>query len=145
MNRKDLLSGGIFIAASLFFGTTALMTLPLGTPEDMGPGFFPVCLSIVLCLFGIAIFLRGAKDPLARIGHVPWRPVLIILAAPILFGLTALSLGLAVSVALTVALSLLAGQRQSIATALAITFGLTVFSVALFHYGLRLPIPLWPV
>jgi lysylphosphatidylglycerol synthetase-like protein (DUF2156 family) len=145
MNRKDLLGGALFITFSAFFGLTALATLPLGTPEDMGPGFFPVCLAVVLALLGLAVLSRGLRGPRDSIGAVPWKTIAIVLMAPLVFGLVAMSLGLVIATALTVAISLFAGQRQRPLTAVAIVCGITLFSVLVFHNGLKLPIPLFPV
>lgn len=145
MNHKDLLSGTLFVVFGAFFGVTALATLPVGTPEAMGAGFFPICLAMILIGLGAAVLLRGVRAPRTIIDSIPWKMIAIILAAPLAFGLLALPLGLVIATALTTAMALLAGQRQRPLVAVSIVCGITLFSVIVFHNGLKLPIPLFPV
>ena len=68
---------------------------------------------------------------------------MLILLAPVVFGVTVRGFGLLVSVALVVAISAFASRRMSWRLAIALTVGLTLFCVIVFNVGLRLPVRLF--
>jgi hypothetical protein len=142
VNSKDLTAGLLFIAvAALFaFGT---LDLDLGTPLKLGPGAFPLLLSGVLALLGLVIIAQAFRHPAVHDMAMPWRGIVLIILAPILFGLTARGLGLVLSVGLVVIASAFASQRMSLKVAMAITIGLTLFCVLVFNVGLGVPIRLF--
>jgi hypothetical protein len=142
LNVKDIGAGVIFIAIGLAFGAGAL-SLPLGTALRMGPGYFPLILAGLLVALGLAIVVYGLGHS-APAGHaVPWRGLMLILAAPVVFGLTVRGLGLAPALALVALLSAFASRRMSVWLALALTVGLTLFCVLVFSFGLGLPLRLF--
>ena len=140
-NIKDLSAGLLFLAvAALFaFGT---LDLDLGTPLKLGPGAFPLLLAGVLALLGLIIVAQAVRNPAVHSMAMPWRGIVLIVLAPILFGLTLRGLGLVASVALIVLVSAFASHRMSPKLAIALTVGLTVFCVLVFNVGLGLPIRL---
>jgi hypothetical protein len=73
---------------------------------------------------------------------IPWRGILLIVVAPVVFGLTVRGLGLVASIALVVAISAFASQRMSARLAVMLTVGLTLFCVLVFRIGLGLPLKL---
>jgi uncharacterized membrane protein len=141
-NVKDLGAGLIFIAIGVVFGL-ASMGLEIGTALRMGPGYFPLVLAGLLVALGLAIVARSfgheATDQLV----VPWRGLVLILAVPIVFGLTVRGLGLAPALALVVLISAFASRRMSVPLALALALGLTLFCVLVFSFGLGLPLRLF--
>jgi len=139
---RDLLAGLIFIAFGLTFAGISL-TYELGTALRMGPGYFPFVLGLLLTLLGLAIaiegFLKGDGDP---IGTIPWRGLLLITAAVLVFGLGVKRLGLAPSLFVAVFLAALSSARTGIIAALAMAVGLTVLCILIFVEGLGMPVPL---
>ena len=73
---------------------------------------------------------------------VPWRGLVLILAAPVVFGLTVRGLGLLPAIALVALISSFASRRMRPVLAAAITVVLTAFCVLVFNVGLGLPIRL---
>lgn len=140
-NSKDLSAGLLFIAIAALFAA-GTMELDLGTPLRLGPGAFPLLLAGVLALLGLIIIAQAFRHPAAHAVAVPWRGIFMIVAAPVLFGLTVRGLGLVASVALIVAVSAFASQRMSLKLAIALTVGLTIFCVLVFNVGLGLPLRL---
>jgi hypothetical protein len=140
---RDVLAGAIFIALGLVFLVGAL-SLERGTAFRMGPGYFPLVLAGLLMLIGAAIALRALREEeLAIIMHaVPWRGLALILAAPVLFGLTVRGLGLLPAIALVALISSFASRRMTPVLAAGITVVLTAFCVLVFNVGLGLPIRL---
>jgi len=142
LNVRDLAAGAIFVAIGLLFAL-GTRDLDLGTLLKMGPGFFPLALAVVLILLGLAIVGVSFATQAEPIGSVPWRGLVLILLAPVLFGLTVRGLGLAPSVALAAFVASFASHRMTLPLAVGLTLGLTVFCVAVFHYGLGLPLRLF--
>jgi hypothetical protein len=142
MNLKDIGAGLVFIAIGVFFSVEAAMNLAIGTSLAMGPGYFPAVVGGVLAVFGVAIALRGLGAAPSPFGAVSWRGVALIGLAPIVFGATVRGLGMAPTIVLTTLISVFASHRVGLVKALALTAGLTVFCVLVFHYGLGLPTPL---
>jgi hypothetical protein len=141
-NVKDIGAGLIFVAIGLLFGLGA-MNLDLGTPLRMGPGYFPLILAGLLVALGLAIVAYGLGHSATGRLTVPWRGLLLILPAPVVFGLTVRGLGLAPALALVALISAFASRRMSVPLAIALTVGLTVFCVLVFSLGLGLPLRLF--
>ncbi len=141
-NVQDVGAGIIFAAIGLVFGVGATH-LELGTALRMGPGYFPLILAGLLVALGLAIVLKGlSRSALDRL-TVPWRGLVLILTAPVAFGVTVRGLGLAPAIALVALISAFASRRMSVPLALGLSFGLTVFCVLIFSVGLGLPLRLF--
>ena len=139
---KDLGAGVIFIGIGLLFGVGAT-DLDLGTALRMGPGYFPLILAGLLVALGLAIVVSGLGHSAADRLRVPWRGLVLILAAPVLFGFTVRGLGLAPALALVALISAFASRRMSVALAVGLSLGLTAFCVLVFSFGLGLPLRLF--
>jgi hypothetical protein len=140
-NTKDVSAGLLFLAIAALFALGA-QELDLGTARRLGPGAFPLILAGVLGLLGVIIVVKGIRNPAAHDMTLPWRGIVLIALAPILFGLTVRGLGLIASIAIVVAVSAYASHRMSLKLALALVVGLTLFCVLVFHVGLGLPVRL---
>jgi hypothetical protein len=143
VNIKDAVAGLLFIAMGAVFGLNAYLTLDLGTNVRMGPGYFPLLLSCVLIVLGVAILLRAFGADSEPWGAVAWRGMFFILLGPIIFGLTLQGLGLVPALAIISFIASFASQRMSPLLALALTVGLPLFCVAVFSWGLGSPIRLF--
>lgn len=142
-NRKDTAVGGIFIAIGLFLGSVAYLKLPIGVAFRMGPGFFPVTLAAILVVIGVIVILSSLGSQSTPFGVVPWRGALLVLLMPIAFGLTVQGLGLVGALLVSVLIAARADRTRRFGESVVIAIGLTVFCVAVFHYGLGLPIRLF--
>lgn len=140
-NSKDLSAGLLFIAVAALFAVGTL-DLDLGTPLKLGPGAFPLLLAGALGLLGLIIVAQAFRNPVAHAMTMPWRGIVLIVLAPILFGLTVRGLGLVVSIAIVVAVSAYASHRMSARLAVVLVGALTLFCVLVFNVGLGLPVRL---
>ncbi|WNV74843.1 tripartite tricarboxylate transporter TctB family protein [Geodermatophilus sp. DSM 44513] len=140
--RKDLLAGAVFTGLGLAFAITST-TYEIGTPLRMGPGFFPLVLGGVLVVLGVSIAVTGV---LAReggdLGTVPWRALVLLIAAILFFGATVRDLGLVPALFVTVLLAALAGRGVRVVPAVVIATSLTALSVLIFVVALQLRLPL---
>jgi hypothetical protein len=141
VNVRDIGAGLIFIAIGILFGLGSI-ALEIGTALRMGPGYFPLVLAGILVVLGLMILAHGFGHPTAASLAVPWRGLVLILAAPVIFGLTVRGLGLVPAVMLVVLVSAFASRRMSVLLALVLTVALTLFCVLVFSLGLGLPLRL---
>ena len=137
-NMSEAVCGLIFIGFGVAFGWQSF-ALDLGTTFRMGPGYFPFVLSMILILLGAVIFLRSGRVVHEPLGAIAWRGMLLILPAPIFFGLTVRGLGFVPALFFTALIAAFASRKMKVHTAIILAAGLTVFSVAVFNYGLGLP------
>ena len=141
-DRQALLAGAFFVLVGIAFGTSSVLQGRLGTPVNMGPGFFPLVLSGVLALLGTAIALNGVRSTGAVVRPVPWRGLLTILAAPVIFGLTVRGFGLVGSLICASVVASCAATRIDPLRVIVTSVALTAFCVAIFKFGLGQPIAL---
>ena len=73
LNRKDLGAAAIFALIGGFFAIDTLRKLPLGTAVNMGPGYFPLLLAIVLLLLAVLVAVRAFQTTSTPFGAWPWR------------------------------------------------------------------------
>ncbi len=138
---EDAKAGLLFLAISLFFGITTLVKLEVGTPEEMGAGFFPLSLCGILFVLGAAILWKAQPD-MQEQRPINWRAVLLIACAPLAFGLTVRSLGLMPALLISVSLAVMASRKIGVVRAAAIVAGVTVFCIVVFKFGVRVPFAL---
>jgi len=140
-NTKDVSAGLLFIAIAALFAL-GTQELDFGAARKLGPGAFPLLLAGALGLLGLVIVVQAFRNPATHQMVIPWRGILLIVVAPVVFGLTVRGLGLVASIALVVAISAFASQRMSARLAVMLTVGLTLFCVLVFRIGLGLPLKL---
>jgi hypothetical protein len=138
VNKADLAAGLLFIFFGAVFSLSAL-DLDMGTTLRMGPGYFPVVLALVLMGLGLAIVISAFATVGEAIGQFAWRGMVLILAAPVFFGLTVRGLGFVPAVFVTTLIAAFAGPKLRLPGALALALGVTVFTTLVFSYGLGLP------
>ena len=145
---KDLAAGGLFVIVGLLFVVWSAFSLRMGTPDRMGPGFFPIVVGSLLCALGIAVatlaFLRHRKQPADNTADEPWpwRPLLMIGLSPLAFAFTIERLGLIAAALLTLLVAFSATKEIGNLKRLAIAAGFTAFCVLVFKYGLGVPFDL---
>lgn len=130
--------GALFIALGLIFAYESWM-LDMGTALRMGPGYFPLFLALLLLVLGIVIVIQATRVQGELVGPIAWRGMLLILPAPILFGLTVRGLGFIPAVFLTALFASFASLRMKPLTALILAVAVTIFSYLVFSRGLGLP------
>lgn len=140
---RNLWVGLFFVLVGVTFAAMAIAKLPIGTASQMGPGYYPILLSIILVGIGSAIafgFGGAVEDPGEM---VSLRSFMLVIGAPVLFALTIRSLGFLPATFLAVFAASLADRSATLIQALATSVGLTAFCVAVFIYGIEVPYPLF--
>ena len=137
--HTNVLCGIIFILVALLF-TWQSLSVELGAWLHIGPGGLPLILSALLAVIGIVTLIQGLRTPdVEGMGTIPWRGMVFILLAPVLFGLTVRGLGFMGAVFLTGLVAAFASTKMKPLWAFALAVVLTIFSTLVFSYGLSLP------
>jgi hypothetical protein len=139
---KDFWCGLLLIAIAAIF-VLGLIDLPIGTAFRMGPGYFPMVLMILLALLGIAILINGLRVEGSPVGAIPLRAFALVALPIVFFGLTLRGLGLVLSLAVTVLATTFAVRGWNPVLAISTTVALVVASIAIFAFGLGLPLSLF--
>ena len=141
---KDLLAGLIFVGFGLAFGYASL-TYEVGHALRMGPGYFPLVLSVIIVVLGAIILFQAAAAPPIGVssGGAPWIGLVLIMGGLIFFGFTVRGLGLVPALFVTSFVSAFASKQTGIVGALLIAAFLTAISVIIFVWGLGLPLRLF--
>jgi hypothetical protein len=139
----NLIFAGIFVAISAAMGYHAYATMSIGTLDDMGPGFFPLMLSIVLAILAICVACTALPADTPPLTLAKLRSVVLVLGAPLIFAATVRTLGLVPSLLLTIFAVSFASRFSSLKQSTILAVAFTAFCVAVFSYLLEMPIPLW--
>ena len=140
---RDLIGGFLMVligAAFLLFGRE----LKVGTSFRMGPGYFPLILSVLMIILGLAMVVLAWRKPASGhgVGQVPWLGVGLVTVPVVLFGLALRGLGLAPTLVMVVLLTAWASRHATVRASLPLALGIAAFCTVLFIRGLGLPLPL---
>jgi Tripartite tricarboxylate transporter TctB family len=142
-NNRDFLAGLLFMVLG---GLAVLLAsdFPMGTTMRMGPGYFPTAIGGILFLFGSYLLIRGVRFGEKVRGAWGWRPLALITLSIVVFGFLLERLGLVPASVLMFFVAAAAGPEFRVKEVLILAFVMTVFSVLVFIWGLKLPYPLLP-
>ena len=144
-NPKDFWSGVMFAVFGLAFAIIVkYYEYPMGSASRMGAGYFPFVLGCVMAVLGFIIIAQSLVTTGTPISKFAWRPLIWVLGAFVIFGLTAKWLGLVIAIILLVMISAYGGHEFKLKESLISSAILAAGSIAVFVYGLKLPFPIWP-
>jgi hypothetical protein len=144
-NPKDFWAGVMFAAIGFAFAIIVkVYDYPMGTASRMGPGYFPFVLGTILGLLGILIIAKSFFTTGAPISKFAWRPILWVLSAVVIFGLTAKIIGLVLAIVVLVMVSSFGGHEFKFKEQVIAAVILAAGSVLIFVKGLKLPFEVWP-
>lgn len=134
-------SGGVLLVSGLVMLFFA-WGYPTGTLNQMGPGFIPQTIALMISGLAVAIIILDLRAPdLAPAGAVHIRGLIFVSAAIITFALLVDVAGLVPSMFLAVAISMFADNQARPLTVLIYATVATFLGWLLFLVGLELPIP----
>jgi hypothetical protein len=139
---RGFLAGLVFLIPGIVM-CGGSMQYDIGTAARMGPGYFPLIISLLMIIVGLAIIIDAWRQPVIRVSFDTWRPLFFIVFSVIVFALTLEQIGLLLSVVLVVFISSLAMNAPNLLHSALLTGLLCFFSVGVFYYGLQLPLKLW--
>jgi hypothetical protein len=145
-SQKDFWSGLMFIAVGAGFSAGAL-SYSFGSSARPGPGYFPFGLGLLLAILGLAVLFNSLTietEDGEPVGHIAWRPLIVLVASIAVFGVLLPRLGMFITLPLLVLATATASREFHWRDAIINAIVLTVFSWVVFIWGLSLTIPLWP-
>ena len=156
MNKltKDHVGGALLLVAGIAV-VVAGVGYGTGTLRQMGSGFFPVVLGVLLALIGVALLFSarraqegGVDEPPAEMAHlagpvVQWRGWLCIVGAALAFVVLGEHGGLVPASFASVFIAAMGDRGNSVRSAATLAAGLGLAGVIVFHYGLHLLLPLF--
>ena len=141
-SSQDFGAALVFIVigtAGLYFGKD----LAFGSAAQMGPGYFPSVLSGLILLLGLGLALKSLSLEGPPVERAQLRPIGFIVGGILLFGVLINVIGLALTAVLLTVVVAYARREAKLVESLALGFGLAVFVIAVFVYGLSQPLPVW--
>jgi hypothetical protein len=138
IDRPNAVCGAFFIIVGAIFAAQSL-AVELGSWLRIGPGGLPLVLSLLLILLGAIILVQATRSEGESVGVIAWRGIVFILLAPILFGLLVRGAGFVAAVFVTSLIASFASFKMTPVYAIVLSVLLTIFSTAVFSYGLGLP------
>jgi hypothetical protein len=144
--KRDFYAGGLMI----LFGLFAAMNGPrytLGTLMHMGPGFMPTALGVIMTILGVVIAAtalterEGEGEEGILPEHPQWFAWGCILASPLAFILFGKFGGMIPGTFMCVFVAALGDRDATWRGIVGLSAVVTFFGVALFHYVLKIPMP----
>lgn len=144
-NPKDFWSGVMFAVVGFAFAIIVkVFEYPMGSPVRMGAGYFPFVLGLILGVLGCVIILISLATSGGPIGKFAWRPLLWVLAAVVIFGLTAKIIGLVLAIIVLVLVAAYGGHEFKWKEQAIVAVVLAIGCVLVFKVGLKLSFPVAP-
>ncbi|HEX4782649.1 MAG TPA: tripartite tricarboxylate transporter TctB family protein [Usitatibacter sp.] len=140
MNDENLVRGLVLIAIALTFGLSALR-YPLGDFSRAGPGLFPLMVSSLLLLIGVATVIKSRFDKRKPL-YFNVRNISIILLSLCGFALISKYVNMIAGIVFMVFFSSFAASTYSIARNAKVAAGLVAIAFA-FQKLLGLNLPLY--
>ena len=145
-SQKDFWSGFMFLIVGVGFAIGAT-NYSMGSSARPGAGYFPLGLGVLTALLGAIILFESLTietEDGEPIGHIAWRPLIVIVLTINVFGLLLPRLGMIVSIPILIIMTSLASEEFRWRGVLISAVVLTAFAWLIFIAGLKLTIPLWP-
>lgn len=144
--KRDFYAGTLIMLLGLVAAVNG-PTYGIGTLVQMGPGFMPTALGIILILLGIVMAVAAMRLPAGEDEDIlpaqpQWRGWACVLAGPILFIVLGAAGGMIPATFGCVFVSALGDREATLKSAVALALAVTGFGVVVFYYLLQVPLPL---
>ncbi len=144
--KRDYYAGALMVLLGLIAAHDGTR-YPIGTLHQMGPGYFPLALGVLLVILGIMIAGTAigsmASEEEETIDLRPeWWGWTCIILGPALFVVLGYYAGMLPATFACVFVSALGDRETKVINAAILAGGMSLFGVLLFHYLLKLPMPM---
>ena len=146
--EKDFLGGTLIFATGLGV-TIHSISFEIGSLNQMGPGFFPIVLGLILTTCGVAIAAKGrssesnSRDEINVKPPAEWRAWALIIIGIASFIALARIAGLIVATFFIVFISALGDRDNSWKSAALLALLMVAVSVIIFWWALQIQLPLF--
>jgi Tripartite tricarboxylate transporter TctB family len=115
----------------------------IGSATAMGPGYFPMAVSLILAGLGIASVIRSLVADADVLDPWPFAAFVFVLGGVVGFGLLLESAGLIAAAAVLILLSCWSRLRTQPGETLLLTVALIALVAGIFVFGLGMPVDLY--
>jgi hypothetical protein len=154
-SRRDFFSGLLFMVVGTGFAWGAT-EYQIGAASQMGPGYFPLMLGILLAVVGLAVLFQSLAVETEGgdlIGSIAWKPVCFITLANIAFGVLVGGLpsigvpfmGLMTAIVAVTFIASYGSDEFRVKEVFILAMVLAALNYTLFIWLLKLRLPAWPV
>jgi putative tricarboxylic transport membrane protein len=141
--KQDYYGGALMILIGLFASVQGV-GYGVGSVQNMGPGFFPVSVGVVLIVTGLGIAIIKSSAKIVTTGvTAEWRGWTCILASLVAFICLAGHLGLLPATFATVFIAALGDRENTLLRAAVLAAGVSLICVIVFWWGIQVQIPLF--
>jgi hypothetical protein len=135
----------MFVACGVAFAGFA-QEYDMGTGQRMGPAFFPTMLGILLTVLGVIVGIKGlaGETNQGKVEKFHFDALGWVLGAVVLFGLLLRPAGLIVALLVLIGVSAFGSHDFKWKEAVLLSIGLVLLVLAVFIWGLKLTIPIFP-
>jgi hypothetical protein len=146
--HKDVVGGVLIAGFGVAVAAHSLSAFSIGTLSQMGPGFFPLTLGVVLILSGVAIAVKGhlsaPRTTKEATRHPPeWRAWFLICLGIASFVVLAKYAGMVPATFSIVFISAFADRKNNWRQALFLALAMALVSVVVFWWALQIQLPLF--
>ena len=153
-SHQDFFSGLMFAGVGMAFAWGAT-TYGIGTAAQMGPGYFPLVLGVLMALLGAVVTLKSIvveTEDGGRIGAWAWKPLFFVIAANLVIGvmlgglpgINLPAMGLILGIYALTFIASLAGDDFRLKEVFVLATVLAVMSYLGFIVLLKLQFQVWP-
>jgi putative tricarboxylic transport membrane protein len=142
-NQQDFAAGLMFLAIA-GFALWIAWDYPTGTAVRMSSGYFPRLLCLPLLAIGAFVALRALAIDGPPVTRVRLRPLVLVTAAIVVFAYSVQTLGVVLATMLLTLIGGYASPRVRLIEMIAAGVVLAVLVIAVFVWGIGLPLPVWP-
>lgn len=145
INYKDLIGGGLMLLLGIGAAVQAAQ-YQVGSLRDMGAGYFPLALGIILAVTGVLIMLAGLRT--AAIAHAAklrpeWRGWFCICAGMVAFAILGRYGGLLPATFACVFIAALGDRKNSLLGSLVLSVAMAAVCFVVFWWLLKVQLPLF--
>ncbi|MBB3221606.1 tripartite tricarboxylate transporter TctB family protein [Pseudoduganella umbonata] len=144
-NQQDFWAGVMFVAFGAFFASVGT-EYDFGSAAQMGPGYFPTILGVILVLVGLKVSVGSLSKKAARqaVNKFAFSKLLLILGPVVLFGVLLEHLGLVPCLLLLVGISSYGSDEFTWRATIINAAVLSALCLFVFVYALELQFQMWP-
>lgn len=140
-DTRDIIGGFTLVAIGLFAALYA-QRYDLGELQEMGPGYFPTALGVLLTVLGLFIAIPAFFREGTTI-NIEWKSLIWVLISLSVFAIALTKAGLIVATILSV-LAAAVPSKSSWKTRVILALSLAVIIYLVFLFGLGMILPVWP-
>ncbi|WP_398475951.1 tripartite tricarboxylate transporter TctB family protein [Tardiphaga sp.] len=135
---------GLLLVVVATIALLYIRTLTIGTVLDMGPGYFPLGLALILLGMGLVMVVKGLTTAGVPVGAIHLRPLFFILLSFAAFGLLVERAGLIIAILAQVGLAHFASRETTWPASVITGVVLAIASSIIFVWLLKIPVNVLP-